>query len=148
MRIAFPALILLLLALNLAQSSPAQPTIPFESSQIELAVELEGGDNGRSSYPLAEQYQPKDRILVNMLDFELTHQEQPSVFGLVSWEVRLGGFSSGVTLEVTRSAGFRTKTLLKLKLQLLKLSTDLPYGAIFIQALKISSKPSMLTLEN
>lgn len=111
-------------------------------------VELESRDNGRSSFPLAEHYQPDDRILVNMLDFELIHSEQPSVFGLLSWEVRYSDFSSGVTLEVTKSADLRTKTLFTLKLQLLKLSAHLPQGAIFLQAIKLSTTPSMMTLEN
>lgn len=148
MRIMFPALLFLLLTVTLTQSSISKPYPPFESSQIELMVALDGQDNGRSSFPLAEKYQQRGRILVNVLDFELRHSKESSIFGLISWEVRYVDFSSGVTLEVTRSTYFTSKTLLKVKLQLLRFAASMPQGAIFLQSLRIGDKSTILTLEN
>lgn len=76
MRIAFPALILLLLALQLTQETTLTPHDLFQSSQIQLMVTLDGHRNGRSSFQLAQQYQKKDRILLNVVGFELDHPKK------------------------------------------------------------------------
>lgn len=147
MRIAFPALILLLLALQLTQETAITQQPLFRASQIQLVAALDSNWGGRSSFPLAGEYQASDRILTNVLDFELDHLKADPDGGILSWEVRLIDLSKGVTLEVTKSANSKAQSLLKVKLQLLSIRASLQ-GAIFFQNLRVTQKPSILTLEN